>query len=98
MNGGSEMKLKEGFVVQKIGDSFYAVPVAKNPVIGNGMVKLNETAYFMWKMIEDGKGIESIADALCSEYNVEKSRALSDVRAFAEQLGKAGILEGTDEA
>ncbi|MBQ8208297.1 MAG: PqqD family protein [Clostridia bacterium] len=92
------MKISEGFVVQKIGESFYAVPVNKNPAIGNGMIKLNESAYLMWKKIEEGLDLDQIAEALTEEYNVDKETALRDVKAFAGQLGKVGILEGTNEA
>ncbi len=92
------MKMNKNFVVQKIGDSYYAVPLGCNSEIANGMIKLNETAYFMWKRFEDGLDREGVAEALLKEYNVDKETALADVAAFAARLGKAGILEGTDEA
>ncbi|MBQ8005080.1 MAG: PqqD family protein [Clostridia bacterium] len=92
------MKISGGFVVQKIGDSYYAVPVTTETNIGNGMVKLNETAYFMWKKFEEGLSAEETAAALREEYNVDTETALADVKAFALSLGKAGILERTDEA
>lgn len=92
------MKLNEGFVIQKIGDSFYAVPVSKNSSIGNSMIKLNETAHLMWSKIEDGFSMEEIAEAVCSEYNVDKEKALCDVKSFCKQLGKVGILERIDES
>ena len=91
------MKINEGFVVQKIGDSFYTVPVTKNSAIGSSMIKLNETAYFMWQKIEEGCSIEEIADAITKDYNVDRETALKDARNFCEQLGKVGILEGIDE-
>lgn len=91
------MKINEGFVIQKIGDSFYAVPVSKNSAIGNSMIKLNETAHLMWKKIEEGSSKEDIAKAISEEYNVDKETALGDVKRFCEQLGKVGILEGIDE-
>ena len=91
------MKISEGFVIQKIGDSFYAVPVTKNSAVGNSMIKLNETAHSIWKGIEAGLSKEKIAEAISSEYNVDKEKALSDVKSFCAQLGKVGILEGIDE-
>lgn len=91
------MKINEGFVIQKIGDSFYAVPVSKNSAIGSSMIKLNETAHLMWKKIEEGSSKEDIAKAISDEYNVDKETALVDVKSFCEQLGKVGILEGIDE-
>lgn len=92
------MKLNEGFVIQKIGESFYAVPVTKNSAIGSSMIKLNETAHIIWKSIEAGLSKEEIAGAVSSEYNVDKETALSDVESFCEQLGKVGILERSDES
>ena len=92
------MKLSEGFVVQKIGESYYAVPVTNNASIQNGMIKLNETAYLMWNSLEEGKTLSDIADIVAGEYNVDRETALKDINSFAEQLRKVGILEGTDEA
>ncbi len=91
------MKLNEGFVVQKIGDNFYAVSVTKNSAVGNSMIKLNETAHLMWEKIEDGFSVDKIAEAITLEYNIDKETALKDVMSFCEQLGKVGILEGINE-
>jgi hypothetical protein len=91
------MKISDGFVVQKIGESFYAVPVTKNSAVGSGMVKLNETAHFIWKKLEEGLDFVRISEELSKEYNVDKETALGDVKSFAERLGKVGILEGNDE-
>ena len=88
------MKISSEFVVKKIGGSFYAVPLSKNPAIGNGMIKLNETAHFMWQKISEGLNIEEIADIVCTEYAVDRETAINDIRAFAEQLRKVGVLEG----
>lgn len=91
------MKIKDGFVVRKIGESYYAVPV-RNYDIKNGMIKLNETAHFIWTHLEMGMDVEEIADAMCAEYNAERERVVSDIKIMVERLGKVGVLEGTDEA
>ncbi|MBE6538639.1 MAG: PqqD family protein [Ruminococcaceae bacterium] len=87
------MKINSGFVVRKIGDSFYAMPLTNVPSIGCGMIKLNETAHLMWKKIEEGFEAEAVADAVCEEYDVSKETALRDVTAFVKKLEEAGILE-----
>lgn len=92
------MKISADFVIEKIGDSYYAVPLSKKAAIGNSMVKLNESAYIVWEGIRDGLTLEEIADAFVKEYVIDKDTALKDVTAFTKQLGKVGILEGTDEA
>lgn len=88
------MKIKEGFALSKIGDAYYAVPVIPSEKIGDGMIKLNETAYFLWKKLESGCSEAELADALCSEYEVELEDALRDIKSFEALLGKADILEG----
>lgn len=87
------MKIKSGFIVRQIGESFYAMPITEATQIGNGMIKLNETAHFMWKKLESGIDEETLADAICSEYSVERETALRDVKAFCAKLGEAGVLE-----
>ncbi|MEE0969933.1 MAG: PqqD family protein [Clostridia bacterium] len=92
------MKISDNFVVRKIGDSYYAVPLEKNPSIGNGMLKLNETAYFIWKKFEEGLEAASVAKLVCDEYAVDKDKAMEDVKRFSEKLKEVGALEGSCEA
>lgn len=86
------MKINSKFVVREIGDSFYAMPLENVPSIGSGMIKLNETAHFMWQKIEEGLDAQGIADAMCTEYDVPAEVALGDVLAFVKKLEEAGIL------
>lgn len=88
------MKIKHGFVLRKIGNAYYAVPIAPNEKIGNGMVKLNETAYFIWKKLEDECTEEELTESLCKEYSVSYDEALADIKTYEELLRKADILEG----
>ncbi len=92
------MNISKNFVIQKIGESYYAVSLIPNSAIGNAMVKLNDTAYFMWKRFEEGLSVSETARALCSEYSVNEEKALSDVKGFAEKLAGVGILEGIIDA
>ncbi len=92
------MNISKNFVVRKIGDSYYAVPLIPNAKLGSGMIKLNETAHFMWGCFENGLGISETADALCNEYNISKEIALPDVKKFATSLAEVDILEGSIEA
>lgn len=92
------MKISADFVVEKIGDNYYAVPLVKKTAIGNSMIKLNESAYLVWEGIKNGLTLEEIAENFTKEYVIDKDTAKRDVTAFVLQLGKVGILEGTDEA
>ena len=60
----------------------------------HGMITLNETGKFIWKMLENGAGKEEIIDALCAEYEVDdKNIVIADVEAFIEKLEKDNIIE-----
>jgi hypothetical protein len=56
---------------------------------------LNETAAWLWqKATEIGDfSIESLADALCAEYDVSNEQAKVDVAAIVAEWQKVNVLE-----
>jgi len=88
------MKIKEGFVLRQI--------CGENVVSGEGMKKvdftklisLNPTAAYLWENIE-GKDFtaETLADLLCSHYEVDRERALNDAKALCDTFVENGIVE-----
>ena len=44
------MKIKQGFVVRKVGDSHVVVPVGELSKTFHGMINLNETGAFLWNL------------------------------------------------
>lgn len=87
------MKIREGYVVKEIAGAFYAVPTVKNPKIGNGMIKLNETAYFIWKKLEESVEAGEIAEQLSDEFDVDEESAKRDVSAFVAKLVDYDIVK-----
>lgn len=88
-----DMRIKDGYVVNEIAGTFYAVPVVKNPKLGSGMIKLNETAHFIWKMLERGAECSDITEALAKEYDVSAETAAGDVEKFTNMLLSYDIAE-----
>lgn len=86
------MKINDGFVLRKIGDSYYAVPTESDSTIGNGMIKLNETGNFIWNKLTVGCEKEALVDAVVAEYEVTREKAVADIDAFIERLVEVGIL------
>ena len=62
------MKIKEGFVLNKMGQQTVVVSVGAASKIFNGMIKINETGEFLWKQLEKGAGKEDLVNALLQEY------------------------------
>lgn len=89
------MKIKEGFVVRKIANQYMAVPVGARAKELHGMIGLNETAAFLWELLEEERTAGELAERLYDEYEISEEGALETVRKFIELLGKEGVL--TDE-
>ena len=47
-------KLKDGFVLRKVGPMYMAVPFGTRASELKGMVSLSETGYLLWKALETG--------------------------------------------
>ena len=88
------MKIKSGFVIREIAGQYMAVPVGERVNDLHGMIALNETGAFIWKLLEDEKTEEELARALTEEYEVSYEEALEAVREFRELMEKEKVLEG----
>lgn len=89
------MKIKKGFVLRNV--------CGENVIVGEGldainfgrMLSLNETAAFLWKKaMEYGDfTADSLAAALCQEYDVNLAQALSDVNETLDNWTKLEVIE-----
>lgn len=73
------MKVKEGLVVRKMNDSYVAVAVGDLVNEFNGLVRLNETAYFVFNLLKEEQTKEDLIEALTKEYNVDSERISNDL-------------------
>ena len=88
------MKIKSGFVIEKVGDGYLAVAVGDRADEFSGLVRMNSTGAFLWKLIEEeDKSADELVAALLDEYEVERELAAADVLRFEKQLRDGGILE-----
>ena len=89
------MKIKKGFVLRTV--------CGENVIVGEGldainfgrMLCLNETAAWLWKQaVEQGNfTAESLAKALCNEYDVSPDQALADVKETINQWTELKVVE-----
>ena len=87
------MKVKEGFVLRKVATTYAVVATGKRVKEFNGVITLNETGAFLWKILEKGASKDELVSALLSEYEVAKDVAEKDVSAFVEKVVSAIIVE-----
>ena len=59
----------------------------------HGMISLSESGELLWNALKDGAEIETLADILTENYEVERETALADVEKFVSALKTQGALE-----
>ncbi len=88
------MKIKSGFVLEKVGSSYLAVATGDAAKSFQGLVRMNETGAFMWNIVKDSdKSCEELVEALEKEYDAPRELLLRDAKSFERQLRDAGIIE-----
>jgi hypothetical protein len=91
--GGNKMKLKEGFVLRKVAETWVVLSIGTTSVNFNGMLTLNNSGAMLFELLEKGSDRDALADALVNKYEVSKEQALADVDAFYQKLVQAGCAE-----
>ncbi|MCR5294076.1 MAG: PqqD family protein [Lachnospiraceae bacterium] len=87
------MKIKDGFVLRKIGGKDMAVPVGERTREVHGMIALNETGAFLWENLSEERTEEELTRALLDEYEVDQAVAARAVEGFVRKLRENGVLE-----
>lgn len=87
------MKIKKNFILREVAGSFLVVAVGNAVKEFGGMVNLNETGAFLWKLLENGSTEELMVEALLKEYDVDCETAKKDVGAFINKLKEAKLVE-----
>ncbi len=85
-------KLKDGFIVRKIGKQIMAVPIGQQTSHIHGMIALSESAELLWNVLEKGSEEENLVDVLTDVYDIDRERASEDVKKFLAGLKEQGAL------
>lgn len=87
------MKIRSGFILREVLGSPMVVATGDAARNFHGMIKLNETAGFIWRCLQDGLTELQIAAKLAEVYDVSPERAAADVAALLRQMDEHGFLE-----
>ena len=86
------MLRKTEYVLKNLGNEHILVPTGGEVTNLNGILVLNDTALFIWKMLENEITEKDLGEAVTKEYNVEHEQAAKDVREFLEELSSKNML------
>ena len=87
------MKLKEGYVLREVAGNYIVVAVGDAVKNFNGIINLNESAAFLWKLLFEDVTEEQLVEKLLEEYEVDEQTAKKDVKAFIDKLTTAKLLK-----
>ena len=86
------MKLSENYILKTVAGTPVVVPIGEAANDLNGMITLNESAEFIWKMLKNGAERPEILAALKAEYNAAENVLAEDLDAFLNKLAERKIL------
>jgi hypothetical protein len=88
------MRIKNGFVLREVCGEQVIMGEGVGALDFGKLLCLNETAAWLWQKASEGDfTIESLADALCGEYEVSAEQAKNDVAAIVAEWQKVNVLE-----
>ncbi len=85
------MKIKEGYRLRKVGNN--SIVVAVGGINFTGLITVNETGTFIWKMLEKGAEPDEVVEALAKECEVNPADIQGEVFEFLEKLKGADLVE-----
>ena len=87
------MKIKEGFILRKVGIQYVVAATGKASENFNGMMRLNESGAFAFRLLQEGITKDELVRRIVAEYDVGEEAARRDVENFLAALDEANALE-----
>ena len=87
------MKLKTGFVLRKVADTYIVVAVGAEAKKHNVMITLNETGALLWEKLSAGAEKADLVNAILEVYDIDEATAAADVDKFIEKVSSQDLLE-----
>jgi len=86
------LRLKYRFETMELEGETIVVPVGENVDQFRGVVKLNETAAFIFNLLKEETSEEAIVDAVEKEFDAPRSVIAADVKKYLVEFREKGLL------
>ena len=87
------MKIKDGFELRKFGGKWLAVTVDEAADEQNVLITLNETAAFVWGILQKESEYSYIVSQIVKNYEVDEAVAKGDLDNFLRICREHGVLD-----
>jgi hypothetical protein len=86
------MKIKEGYLLRHIADTYLVVPVGEMVVNFNGMMVLSDVSAKVWEYLGEDRTREQIIDYIIHTYDIDRGTAEGDIDHLIAQMESSGVL------
>ena len=86
------MKIKDGFILRKVGIQYVVAATGKASENFNGMLRLNESGASAFRLLQEGITEAELVERIAAEYEVSQETARADVAQFLARLQEADAL------
>ena len=86
------MKVKDGFILRKVGRQYVVAATGEASKNFNGMIRLNDEAAFAFGQLQSGIAEEELVAALVEKYGGSEAEVRADVANFLSKLKEADAL------
>ena len=87
------MKSKYTFEIMDLDDEMVAVPVGNGAEQFHGVLKVNETAIAILKLLEQDITEDAIVESVLQEYTGNREQIAGYLHTFIEKLAAEGLME-----
>lgn len=91
------MKTNKEYVLRETSGEPLLIPTGMASQKLNGMIRLTETAAFIWKQVDTATDLEDIVEKILQEFEVDEETARRDVYGFLRELYVRDIVREIPE-
>lgn len=90
------MRIVSGFILRDIAGESVAIPSGQSARLLSGLVALNETGQFLFRLLQQEQTEASLVAAMLEEYDIDAPTAQEDVAEFLDLLRQHQLLVEQD--
>ncbi|MBQ9846900.1 MAG: PqqD family protein [Clostridia bacterium] len=87
------MKIKSTYQLREVAGEHMVVSTGADESAFNGVIMLNGTGAFLWKLLENGAERDELIAEVLNEYEVDEATATIGVDDFIADIKKADLFE-----
>lgn len=88
-----QYRIRPGYVLRCLVDEYIAVPVALQDDDASQVAVMNESGKFLWEQLKTPMTIDALVSAMTDAYEVSRTEAEDDIRAFLGYLEEHHLID-----